>query len=142
MHSFKGLLGDGGEDEIELNKQNNNIAYRIVRFDILSNTPQSNIEHLVQIWTESQSSIGATIDFTDEDWLGSAWESGGGYTRAHNYHVVFQDKLFSRNIFVTNFESVGAVASNYYIVLEEVPVTAATLMQLKLATARKLSLTQ
>ena len=142
VHSFRGLLGDGGEDIIELNKQNNNVAYKIIKFNILSATPSSNIEHLVEIWNESQSSITGTINVTAPDWLASAWESGGGYSRPENFHVMINDAIFSRNIYVTHFEVVGSTSCNYYIELEEVPVSPATLMQLKLGVARKLNLTQ
>ena len=39
VHSFRGLLADSGEDEINLERQNVNLAYRIVKFEIISNLP-------------------------------------------------------------------------------------------------------
>jgi len=57
--------------------------------------------------------------------------------------IIFENEIFSRNIYLTAKEIVGASGTvNYYIELEEVPVSAATLMQLKLGVARKLSLSE
>ena len=53
--------------------------------------------------------------------------------------VIFDNILFSRNIFVTYADARGVGdPCNYYIEIEEVPVSPSTLMQLKLGTARKL----
>jgi len=52
--------------------------------------------------------------------------------------VIFDNVLFSRNIFVSQSDVAGANSCNYYLEIEEVPVTASTLMQIKLGTARKL----
>jgi len=144
VHSFRGLLGDGGEDEINLERQNVNIAYRIVKFELLSNTPgAANAEHVVKVYRESPSSITAVIDFSETDLLaaGIVTSTDSGYSQVYNGPtVIFDNTLFSRNIYVSHRETHSNVACNYYIELEEVPVGAATLMQLKLGVARKLNL--
>jgi len=144
VHSFRGLLGDGGQDEINLERSNLNLAYRIVKFQIIQPEPGENsTESTVKIYREEQTSINNTINFSDPDLLACAY-----YTEAasSNYpgfvSIIFDNTLFSRNVFVTHENVDGSAASNYYIELEEVPVGAATLMQLKLQVARKLSLTQ
>ncbi len=145
VHSFRGLLGDGGQDEINLERQNVNMAYRIVKLDIFAEHPGTQeYENVVKVFREEQSSITDDVDFTDADLLGVAYLEGHSDPyQTDSIHMVFDNTLFSRNIYVThkNADS-GAEACNYYIEIEEVPVTAATLMQLKLAVARKLSLTQ
>ena len=51
VHSFRGLLGDGGQDEINLERQNVNLAYRIVTFQIFpEHTGDKAYESTVQIW--------------------------------------------------------------------------------------------
>jgi len=146
VHSFRGLLGDGGQDEINLERQNVNLAYRIVKFQImppLMGTESS--ESTVKIYKDTQSSIDSNIDFSDPTLLAAAYienESHGNYIGVE-FSVIFDNVLFSRNIFVTHDDVKGdAVSCNYYIEIEEVPVGAATLMQLKLQVARTLSLTQ
>jgi len=149
VHSFKGLLGDGGQDEISLERQNLNLAYRIVKFQIQLSQPGADTSDAlswIAVWKEEQTSISSTtisIDFDNPDLLASgliAWDNSQVIESGTT--LIFSNILFSRNIYITHTNSAGATAGNYYLELEEVPVGAATLMQLKLATARKLSLTQ
>ena len=148
VHSFRGLLADGGQDEINLERQNLNLAYRIIKFAIMQNYPGTgDVESTVQIFRESQTSIStttATVDFSDPDLLGAAYIHEGATVANANtgISIIFDNILFSRNIFVTHTETQGTFKCNYYIELEEVPVGAATLMQLKLGVARKLNLKQ
>jgi len=141
VHSFRGLLGDGGQDEINLERQNVNLAYRIVKLRVIGPDPRgSGQETVLKVYTDEQSSITDAIDFTDTSLLGVAfYESSSSQADFGGTEIIFDNTLFSRNIFIT---SSGDASLNYYIEIEEVPVGAATLMQLKLAVARKLSLTQ
>jgi len=144
VHSFRGLLGDGGQDEINLERQNVNLAYRIVKFQTFPATPgTTSYEHVTKIYREEQTSITATVDFTETDLLGVAYLEGND----NNYYVdgltvVFDNTLFSRNIYVGSKDASTGESVNYYIELEEVPVNASTLMQLKLGVARKLNLSE
>ena len=149
VHSFRGLLGDGGQDEINLERQNVNLAYRIVKFEVFPNKPgEESYESTVRVWREEQTSISTStvdVDFNEPDLLSAAFygQYYGVSAASQSVIVVFDNTLFSRNIYIThtNVESSGAANSiNYYIELEEVPVAAATLMQLKLGVARKLNL--
>ena len=146
VHSFRGLLADGGQDEINLERQNVNLAYRIVKFAIIQKSPGadgSDNESVVQIWREEQTSIVGTIDFTLTDLLGAGFYSGSPSAdqQPNEMIIIFDNVLFSRNIFVTYLDVRGVGdPCNYYIELEEVPVGPATLMQLKLGVARKLDL--
>jgi len=145
VHSFRGLVGSGEEDEINLERQNLNLAYRIVKFQIMPKDPNVTlVKHVMKIYRESQSTINDSVDFTDQDLLGAATynEAPEPQDQAGYGSIIFDNTLFSRNIYVTNFELSGGASCNYYLEIEEVPVTAATLMQLKLAVARKLSLVQ
>jgi len=149
VHSFRGLLGDGGEDEINLERANVNLAYRIVKFEIMPTlTGAINAELVCKIYKESQSSIDGDVNFTDTDLLGTAYfkihqdATTGSNEGSNNYAVIFDNTLFSRNIYVTAVDTHGSNLTNYYIELEEVPVGAATLMQLKLGVARKLNLSE
>ena len=146
VHSFKGLVADDGQDEINLERQNVNLAYRIVKFGIISAAPGTdNEEAVVKIYKESQSgSIDGIVNFTDPNLLGVAFSAASNNTY-YSYgtpNIIFDNELFSRNIFVTYHAVLGTTDMNYYIEIEEVPVSAAALMQLKLGVARKLNLTE
>jgi len=142
VHSFRGLLADGGQDEINLERQNLNLAYRIVNLAITANLPTtSDASSTVMIWKEKQTSVStsaATVDFSDPNLLGVA----SILRDEAASDVIFDNELFSRNIYVTHTDVASTRSCNYYIELEEVPVGAATLMQLKLAVARKLNLSE
>jgi len=144
VHSFRGLLNDNGQDEINLERQNVNLAYRIVKFEIMSGQPFENQESIATIWREKQTTIPIEpVNFTNSDILGVAmWKSASASAVLFSSTIIFDSVLFSRNIYVTHTEHTGSEVLNYYIELEEVPVGAATLMQLKLQVARKLSLIQ
>jgi len=138
VHSFRGLLGSGGQDEISLERSNANLAYRIIKFQIIPNTPGtgSDSELVTKIYKVSQSSVTNTVDFSESALLAVAYyqdnTGGGGMVDK----IIFDNTLFSRNIFVTFAVVGGSQSSNYYIEIEEVPVNASALMQLKLGTAR------
>jgi len=145
VHSFRGLLGDGAEDEINLERQNVNLAYRIIKFQLMPNAPMAaDSESIVKIYRESQSSIDGVVDFSDPDLLAASTIANetDGKLYPININIIFDNVLFSRNIFVTHSEIYSNTSCNYYMEIEEVPVGAATLMQIKLGVARKLNLTQ
>ncbi len=140
VHSFRGLLADGGQDEIRLERQNANVAYRIVKFQIIGAEPGTeHMEHTVKIYKDKPSAIDNAVDFTDSSLLGLAYiqdSTESGYPSSVD--IIFDNVLFSRNIFVTHEDTVGSQPCNYYIELEEVPVSASALIQLKLGTARRI----
>jgi len=146
VHSFRGLVGDSAQDEINLERQNMNVAYRITKFQVIPETPATTInESTVKIYREEQSSVTATIDFTENELLAAAFYRGTAVPSQpiSPTTIIFDNVLFSRNIWVTHEDSESSgIRMNYYIELEEVPVTASTLMQLKLGTARRLALRQ
>jgi len=138
VHSFRGLLADGGQDEISLERQNVNIAYRIVKLDVMVALPGgANQDSVVQVWREKQTSVVFTVDFSDPDLLacGTANQHDDDF---YETKAIFDNILFSRNIYITHGDQGVGQSCNYYIEIEEVPVGAATLMQIKLGTARKL----
>jgi len=145
VHSFRGLLVDGGQDEINLERSNVNLAYRIVKFELMPYNVSTTAakECIAKIYREEQASVTETVDFTDSELLGAGIFTDGNNPIYSNVIITFFDNvLFSRNIFVTCKDANGSESCNYYIELEEVPVNAATLMQLKLAVARKLNLSE
>ncbi len=149
VHSFRGLLGDGGQDEIKLERQNVNVAYRVIKLRLFPNRPgaTAHVESVVQVFRESQDSIPTSnpiVDFSAPDLLAAAYLADDVNNTSGPLEIVIIDStvLFSRNIFITHTDADGSAACNYYIEIEEVPVTAATLMQLKLGVARKLNLQQ
>ena len=145
VHSFRGLLGDGGQDEINLERQNANVAYRIVKLELFPNSPgTATVESTVQVWRELQDSFSQATDFGNPELLAASYLhiSQEANDPGDSVMVVFDNILFSRNIFITHTETNASSACNYYIEIEEVPASASALMQLKLGVARRLNLEQ
>jgi len=140
MHSFRGLLADGKQDKIRIEGATGEIAWRITKFQIMPNNPgAASYEYCVKVFREQQSSITNPIDFTDDELLAAAiYHDDTAADKADTGPVViFDNALFSRNIFITAFENVGTESVNYYIELEEVKVSAAGMTQLAVAAARR-----
>ena len=124
VHSFKGLLGDGGQDEIQLERQSLNVAYRIVKFQIIGAEPgQQHMEHTVKIYRAEQSTINNAINFADSSLLGVAYiQDSAGETYPSSTEVIFDTEVFNQDIYVTHEDTVGSQPCNYYLELEVIPL--------------------
>ncbi|GAG96325.1 unnamed protein product, partial [marine sediment metagenome] len=125
-------------------RSNVNLAYRIIKFQVIGPDESETVESTVKIYKTEQSSITGAIDFTDVDLLAAALyqQNVTGQSYPLDVAVIFDNEIFSQNIYVSQKGGAASANMNYYIELEEVPVNSATLMQLKLGVARKLNLSE
>jgi len=139
MHSFRGLLADGGQDKIRIEGATGEIAWRITKFELLPNTPGvAEYMHVGKIYREEQSSVDGVIDFTNTELLAAGYLVGSNATNTtESLSVIFDNALFTRNIWVTNKDIDLVQSLNYYIELEEVKLSAAGMAQLAVAAARR-----
>jgi len=147
VHSFKGLLADGAQTKIRIQGPVGAIAWRITKFQIMPHAPGDNNdqEHVVIIWREERSSAEmadtttSRPNFVNNELLGTAINISDISTSL-NYaeSVIFDNTLFSRNIYISHRDIAGGAQSvNYYIELEEVKVGKAGMAQLAVAAARR-----
>ena len=126
VKTFRGQLEDGGQDHIRLQTTKGKVGYRIVKFEVMDKAPgTADAELVVKIYKESQSTINATIDFTDSALLAANYHVGGNSTEeTHLSSIIFDTEIFNQDIFVTH-EDAGAnnLPANYYIELEVIPLT-------------------
>jgi len=129
IKTFRGLLADGGQDQIRLQTIKGKVGYRIVKFQIMSYLPTSggHKEHVVQIWKSEQTSVPtaapAPINFTDSDLLAAAWSlSSDSPAYATTQDVIFDNEMFNQDIFVTHTDTDGTDTCNYYLELEVIPL--------------------
>jgi len=141
VHSFRGLLADGKQRKIRIQGSVGAIAWRITKLHVMTHTPggANSVESVIKIYREEQSSVDTTVNFNDDELLAAAvWSSGATlYNNPEDMSVIFDNALFSRNIYVTHSETQNNEACNYYIELEEVKVSAAGMTQLAVAAARR-----
>ena len=66
IKTFRGLMAADTQDTIVLHTNNGSTGYRIVKFQIMGNTPgTAEVEAVVKIYRVSQLDNTAQIDFSD-----------------------------------------------------------------------------
>ena len=128
--SYRGLLANGQQDTIPLHTNDGKTGYKIVKFQVMSETPSLNgaTENIVQVWKVKQSSIPSAgnvrIDFSDITLIAAGyWIGSDNPIYAKSEQVIFDNEIFNQDIYVTNRDTDGDDNVNYYIELEQVPLT-------------------
>jgi hypothetical protein len=143
--SFRGNIPDGLQDKINLRTNNGKVGYKITKFQIISNEPATTTAEIVcKIFDKDQSaSVGHDVDFTDGNLLAVAYiEEHSNSTDFGGTNIIFDNKIFNQNIFVTASDGSGGTKScNYYIELEAMPIsdleaTKLTLQSIRTITSR------
>jgi len=120
--SYRGLLGDGGQDTILLSTKKGEVGYRIIKFELIPNQPFNKTqESVMKIYKEEQTTINGVVDFSDNRLLGV------GTFKMHdttNYmafeHIVFDQEIFNQDIYITNYDAATGESCNYYLELEAI----------------------
>jgi len=118
--SYRGLLADGGQDELLLTTKKGEIGYRITKFQIMNKEfGASSTEHTVQIFKVS-TTPSAVVDFSDNRLLGAATiaNSTNATVGVTDTIVIFDQEIFNQDIFITHIENANAEPVNYYLELE------------------------
>jgi hypothetical protein len=127
--SYRGLLADGGIDTIPLHTNNGKTGYKIVKFQVMPNEPGTGgaAENIVQINKVLPTAVKTTVDFSDLTLLGVAIWIGNKNPAANvpspYDSVVFDNEVFNQDIYVSQIDTDGSESVNYYIELEQVPLT-------------------
>lgn len=145
IKTFRGRLLDGDQDEILLHTNDGSVGYKIVKFEIMPQSPGTvDYESGVSVWKTSQSTVStATIDFdfSDQKLLAAAYLlMSAGPTQGNNSSTtIFDNEIFNQDIYIThtNTEGSGAAGNmNYYLELEQIKLdlnenTVATLKNIR-----------
>ena len=125
IKTFKGKLASAQQDQIPLAGGADNIGYRIVKMELMSETPGvgSNAEHVVKVYKKKQTSVDGTINFDDDSLLAAGWlpMKTSEYLTSENV-TLFDDEVGNQDIFVTGIDVAGAEPINYLIHMEEVKI--------------------
>ena len=128
IKTFRGLLADGGQDQIRLQTIKGKVGYRILKFEGFPSTPGAiDYESTLIIWKKKQTSVSSSsveVNFTDSDLLAAFYDSNYGspaYASA-NRRVIFDNEVFNQDIYITHTNTDGANAFNYYVELEVIPL--------------------
>jgi len=123
VKTFRGLLANGGQDRIRLSTIKGKVGYKIIKFQLMPLAPGTLTQELVsQVFTDEQSAVSGTVNFTDATLLAAAIFA----TSADSFNtfetVIFDNKIFNQDIYVTVDDSQDAGGSNYYLELEVIPL--------------------
>jgi len=123
VKTFRGLLADGGEDRIRLSTIKGKVGYRIIKFQIMADTPvTASGEQVTKIFKTSQATPTNTVDFTDTELLAVAlFIHNDNYSNTQT-HIIFDTEMFNQDIFVSYASGAGSNPCNYYIELEVIPL--------------------
>jgi len=126
IKTYRGLLVDGGQERIRLSTIKGKVGYRIVKFQIMGETPyeSADAEHIMKIYKEEQSSVHKYINFTDNALLGVSImnSASAGYGSPSMPVIIFDMEVFNQDIYITHIETTSSVSCNYYLELEVIPL--------------------
>jgi hypothetical protein len=126
VKTFRGLLADDTQERIKLQTSTGKVGYRIIKFQVMAATVTTvSAECVVKIFKTNQSTVDASVDFTDSDLLGVAlWTSDSDtHAQSDDLNVIFDNEIFNQDIFITHENTAGgAAACNYYVELEVIPL--------------------
>jgi len=124
VKTFRGLLADGGQDRIRLSTMKGKVGYKIVKFQAIANLPGTTAqESIIKIYKTSQSTIDATIDFTDSELLGVVlWQLSNNINYPLSETIIFDNQIFNQDIYLTHTDTESTQKCNYYLELEIIPL--------------------
>jgi hypothetical protein len=134
IKSFRGKLSDGAQETITLHTNNGSTGYKIVKFELFPVVQDAAKDTLVCISKVQPAAAITSADFSDNTLLAAALMFNGTYEIQQS--VVFDNEVFNQDIYITNHDSIGSNAMNYYIELEQIKLdltenTVATLKDIR-----------
>ena len=124
IKTFRGQLADDGQDRIRLQTIKGKVGYKIVKFEIMAAAPGATaFEHVMKIYKTKQTSVDGLINFSDSDLLGMAFlQDDAAVHYVSSEHVIFDQEVVNQDIYITHADINGALACNYYLELEVIPL--------------------
>jgi hypothetical protein len=124
IKSFRGLLTDGQQQQINLSHNDGRTGYKIVKMQIMHAEPgQQDAEHTFKVYSKEQATIDNAINFSDNTLLAAAYLTDDKNTLGTTSTViVFDNSIFNQDIYVTHSDTTGSQPANYYIELEQFPL--------------------
>ena len=122
IKSFRGLLGSGTQEKLNLKHLDGRTGYRIVKFEMFTNTPGigNNAEHVIKIYKITQAAIDGVVDFSEQTLLAAGFLPVKTAEFTQEAIVTFDGEIFNQDIYVTHADIGGnSIPCNYYIELEQ-----------------------
>ena len=126
IKSFRGLIANGGIDQISLRTNTGSTGYRIKKIAIIGQEPgQETVELVLKVYKIPQTTADNAVDFSDSTLLGVAYLLDSDSTsNTQGETIIFDNEVFNQDVFVTAVDVSGSArATNYYIELEQIKLS-------------------
>ena len=126
IKTFRGMMEHNTIQKIRLSTKEGKIGYKIVKFQMMSNSPASvAVEAIMKIFKITQSSATPVFDFSDGNLLaGGYYVANTTPTAPSTQNVIFEQEIFNQDVYVTYFDNYGATEPcNYYLELETISLS-------------------
>ena len=137
IKTFRGKMINDSMDTISLHTNNGSIGYKIVKFQVMQTT-DDDVESTIKIYSVSQTTNTNDIDFSDQTLLAACYftSASSGQLYPEEQNVIFDNRVFNQDIYVTLRGHNFAADVNYYIELEQIKLdlnenTVATLKDIR-----------
>ena len=113
--SFRGLIVDGGIDTVSLHTTTGSTGYRIVKFQIMTNSiSTASVEHTLQIFKIPQTTATQVVDFSDQTLLAVAVTMSciDAFNAPLTSEVVFDNEIFNQDIYITHKDNQSSQSCN------------------------------
>jgi len=139
IKTFRGQMADDTQDTIVLHTNDGSTGYKIHKLEIMPANPGTvTSEQAVKIYSISQTTHTGVFDFSDNTLLAAAYmenQSTSQYLGLPQV-IIFDDRTFNQDIYVTYKNLDGSDPCNYHIELEQVKLdlnenTVATLKDIR-----------
>ena len=124
VKTYRGLLADGGQERIRLSTIKGKVGYQIRKFQVIGDLPGvQGMEHVVKIYKVKQTTIDATVDFSDSNLLAVAYiQDHDNVAYPSSMDIIFDQEIFNQDVYVNQVDVDTSRACNYYLELEVIPL--------------------
>jgi hypothetical protein len=132
IKTFRGLLADGAQERIRLERRDGKTGYRIKKFQIMPKNFNVTDEYNACVWSIEQTTLVTTFNFSNNTLIAAAYMENDAGTNGFDESIVFEGVTFNQDIFVSH-KSQSGQSVNYYLELEQIALddTEATAVILK-----------
>ena len=137
IKTYKGKMVNDSQETIRLKTIDGLTGYKIKKFQVMQST-DNDVEATIKVYSVKQTSNTNDIDFTENTLLAAIYftSSSSGQLYPEDQTIIFDNKIFNQDIFITVRGHNFAADINYYLELEQmklsnIEATTATLESLR-----------
>jgi len=122
IKTFRGKLADDGKLTIRLSTNNGLTGYKVKKFQGMAASPGAAQEaHVLKIFSVDPSTTTGTVNFDSPTLLAVCYFTNrNDELHSNESIIIFDDKVFNQDIYITHVDVQSTAEANFYIELEQV----------------------